>query len=79
MNTSTQPAAPVFPKSKSELFNEYQNRISYGTFRKWIKALSDEGKIRKGKKVLNVKEVMTVYEELGMPGTPLETDKFGMV
>jgi len=69
MNTSTQPAIPIFPKSKSELFNEYQDRISYGTFRKWIKALTDEGKLRKGKKILNVKEVQIVYEELDIPGT----------
>lgn len=63
-----QTSEKIYPKSKSELFQEYNNRISYGTFRKWIKELSDAGKIRKGKKVLNTKEVQIVYHELGIPG-----------
>ncbi|WP_439555227.1 hypothetical protein [Dyadobacter sp.] len=58
----------IFPKSKSELFNEYQNHISICTFRKWLKELADEGKIRKGKKILSVKEVQIIYNELGVPG-----------
>jgi hypothetical protein len=58
----------IYPKSKSELFQEYNNLISYGTFRKWIKELSDAGKIRPGKKILNTKEVQIVYHELGIPG-----------
>lgn len=63
-----QVSVQIFPKSKSELFNEYKDTISICTFRSWIKELSDEGKIRKGKKILSSKEVETVYNELGMPG-----------
>ena len=59
--------AQIFPKSKSELFQEYEDTISICTFRKWLKGLSDEGKIRKGIKILTSKEVQTVYEELGIP------------
>jgi hypothetical protein len=58
----------IFPKSKSELFNEYKDKISICTFRSWLKELSNEGKIRKGIKILTSKEVQTVYEELGIPG-----------
>ncbi|KAA0992762.1 hypothetical protein [Dyadobacter aurulentus] len=59
----------LYPKSKSELFYEYKDSISICTFRNWLKELSNEGKIRKGKKILSVKEVQTVYEELGIPGS----------
>lgn len=58
----------IFPKSKSELFNEYNSTISHSTFRKWIRELTNDGKIRKGVQILNTKEVETVYNELGIPG-----------
>tara|TARA_R110002124_G_scaffold176991_1_gene344984 strand:+ start:359 stop:580 length:222 start_codon:yes stop_codon:yes gene_type:complete len=59
----------IFPKSKKELFNEYKDSISVGTFRNWLKELTKEGKIRRNIQILNTKEVETIYNELGIPHT----------
>lgn len=55
-------------KGRGEIFNEYNGSISRSTFTSWMKELEERGLIRKGKKILSVKEVIAVYRELGMPG-----------
>lgn len=56
------------PKGRGEIFQEYQGTISRSTFTAWMKELEEKNLIRKGKKILSVKEVLSVYRELGKPG-----------
>jgi len=58
----------IYPKTRKELFDEYNERVSRSTFTKWCKELEAEGKIRVRKNLLTVKEVITFYEEFGRPG-----------
>lgn len=58
----------IHPKGRGEIFNEYQGSISRSTFTQWMKELENAGLIRKGKKILSVREVIAVYRELGKPG-----------
>lgn len=68
MQSTVSDSITLSPKGRGEIFHEYQGSISRSTFSSWLKDLEDRGLIRRGKKILSVREVICVYKELGIPG-----------
>lgn len=68
MQSTVSDSITLSPKGRGEIFHEYEGSISRSTFTSWMKELEERGLIRKGKKILSVREVICVYKELGIPG-----------